>query len=108
MKWMGTVAYDEQVLSEVEPDVWESTPKTVQYFGDVLKNNKTNQGSDSSTNGDISVNNQISVLADPYLMNNFYKILWVTFGGAKWKVSSVDVQPPRLVLTLGSLYVEEE
>lgn len=107
MKWYGTIAYDEMVESEVEPDVWESIPKEVQYFGDVLKNYKTNQWSQDSTNNDISVSNQISIVADAYLMNYFHKILWVTFGGAKWKVQSVDVQPPRLVLTLGNLYVEE-
>lgn len=107
MKWLGTVAYDEQVKSEVEPDVWESAPKTVQYYGDVLKNYKSNQSSQDSTNGDISVSNQISILADPYLVNNFHKILWVTFGGAKWTVNSVEVRPPRLLLTIGSLYVEE-
>ena len=105
MVWYGKIAYVEQV--ETEPDVWESKPVEHDYFGNLLKNYKSNQ-EPNSINQNIKLNNQLSVVADPYLLNNFHKISYITFGGGKWRVSSVDVQPPRLILTFGEVYKDEE
>jgi hypothetical protein len=59
-------------------------------------------------NADLQISNKLSVVADPYLRNNFQKIAYVQFEGAKWTVTNVKVGRPRLELTLGSLYLEEE
>jgi hypothetical protein len=50
------------------------------------------------------VNSQISIVADPFAIDNFYSMKWIEFMGAKWKIVTVDPQPPRLLLTLGGLY----
>ena len=86
MKWFGQIAFSNQV--EVEPGVWEdNNPIIRDYFGDVIKNYKRDNVA-SSSNPDISVSNQLSVVADPFLLNSFHDILYVTFLGAKWRVSS--------------------
>lgn len=105
MKWYGQIAYRDTV--EIEPGVWEDVITEVNKYGDVLRNSKSDQQG-NKINDDISVSNQISVVADPVLLNSFHKIKYITFAGAKWKISSVDVQYPRLIISLGSLYLEDE
>ena len=105
MKWYGQLGYRECV--EVEPGIWEDQITEVNKFGDVLRNYSSNQQG-SKINDDITVSNQISIIADPQLLESFHKIIYITFGGAKWRVSNVEVRYPRLIVTLGSLYVSEE
>jgi len=57
-------------------------------------------------NDDISISNQISIIADPFANNNFHAMKYVVFMGAKWKVSEVTVEYPRLILSIGGLYNE--
>lgn len=105
MKWYGQLAYRDSV--EVEPGIWEDQITEVNKFGDVLRNYSSNQQG-TKINDDISVSNQISIIADPYLLESFHKIIYITFGGAKWRVSNVEVRYPRLIITLGALYVSED
>lgn len=105
MKWFGQIAFSNQV--ETEPGVWEDNAPIVRdYYGDVLKNYKRDNAA-SSSNSDISVSNQLSVVADPFLLNSFHKILYVTFMEAKWRVNSVDIQYPRMTIDFGGLYKED-
>ena len=48
--------------------------------------------------------NEISLVADPYARENFHMIRYACFMGTRWEVTSVEVQYPRLVLTLGGVY----
>lgn len=104
MKWYGQIGYRDCV--EVEPGVWEEQITEVNKYGDILRNYSSNQQG-TKINDDISVSNQISILADPYLLKSFHKIIYITFGGTKWRVSNIEVQYPRLIVTLGSVYIEE-
>ena len=55
-------------------------------------------------NDQLIVNNSISILADAHALNHFFEIRYVVWEGAKWKVTNVEVQRPRLILTLGKVY----
>lgn len=77
------------------------------YYGDVIRNTRRLQSADK-VNDDINISNEISIVADPYANDHFYAIRYVVFQGAKWKVSNVDVQYPRLILSLGGLYNVQE
>ena len=105
MKWYGEIGFHEEV--EEERGVW--VPKVVPkpFFGDILRSSWREQLGDK-INADLHLSNKLSVVADQYLQNNFHKIAYVEFGGAKWTVSGVEVNYPRLTLDLGSLYLEEE
>lgn len=100
-KYYGKIGYNESV--ETTPGVWEEKITERSYYGDVVRNARRLQSTDK-VNDDINVNNEISIVADPYAMNNFHSMRYVEFMGAKWKVSNVEVQYPRLILTLGGLY----
>ena len=55
-------------------------------------------------NPDITVGNQLSVLADPFANDHLYDLRYAVFMGQKWQVTGVKVQYPRLILTLGGLW----
>lgn len=100
-KFYGPVGY--AVKEETAPGVWEDKIVEYHYYGDLVRNTRRLQTSES-LNDDINVANEISIVADPFAMQNFYKMRYVVFMGEKWKVSSVEVQYPRLILTIGGIY----
>lgn len=102
-KWYDTIGFAEMV--ETEPGVWEESIEEHSYYGDVIRNSRRLQTADK-INDDISISNQISIVADPFAVNNIYAMRYIKFMGTKWKVSDVEVQYPRLLLTLGGLYNE--
>lgn len=105
-RWYGKVGFAETV--ETAPSIWSDVITEHPYYGDVLRNNRRLQDN-QQINSDITVSNQISILADAYANDHFYNIRWIEFMGSKWKVSEVDAsQAPRLILTLGELWNEDE
>lgn len=101
MKFYGPIGYAE--LTETAPGVWVEQIVERNYFGDLNKVSRRLQSADK-VNDDITVSNEISIVADPYAVDHFHNIRYVVFSGAKWKVDAVNVQPPRLILTLGGVY----
>lgn len=99
-KWYGKIGYNEQV--EIEPGIWEPQIVERSYFGDAIRNTRLLQNS-GGINDNVNVGNQISIVADPYANQNFHKMLYVEFMGNNWKITNVDVQYPRLILTIGGL-----
>lgn len=103
MKWYGSIGFAE--LKETTPGVWTPQITERNYRGDLVRNTRRLQSTDK-VNDDININNQISIVADPYANMNFHTIKYATFMGTKWKVSDVEVQYPRLILSLGGVYNE--
>lgn len=101
-KWYGKVGYSETV--ETSPGVHTPQDTIREYFGDVIRNTTRWSVNSDSTNDDLTVNSQISIVADPFAIEKFYSIKWIEFMGNRWKVTSVEPQFPRLLLTLGGVY----
>ena len=101
-KWYGKIGFSAGT-KESAPSVYVEDIQERSYVGDLIRNARRLQTTDK-VNDDIDVSNEISIVADPYAMNNFHSIRYVTFMGTKWKVTSVDVQYPRLNLSLGGVY----
>lgn len=100
-KFYGKVGYAE-TFEEVS-GVWVSSIVEKDYFGDTLSNFRR-YDSQNSINGNIDINNKFSIVADPYAYLNFHNIVYVEYMGTKWKITNVEVQFPRLILTAGGLY----
>lgn len=102
-KFYGKIGYG--FTAETVPGVWEETDVEKDIVGDWLRN--TRQLVDSSkVNQNITVNNIISIVADPFTREHFHYIKYIldSISGVKWKVTNVEVQFPRLLLTLGGEY----
>lgn len=100
-KFYGIIGYSETV--ETEPGVWEDRITERSYQGDLIRNTRRLQSS-GGINDDVNISNEISILADPFAYQNFHAMRYVEFMGAKWKISNVEVQYPRLILSLGGVY----
>lgn len=100
-KFYGVIGY--AVTKETAPGVWTEDIAEQSYYGDLTRNMRRLQDS-GDLNDDINVANEISIVADPYANANFHSMRYVAFMGAKWKISKVEVQYPRLILTLGGVY----
>lgn len=100
-KWFGKIGFAEQ--DETAPGVYVNKITEREYYGDVIRNARRLQTTDQ-VNDDINISNEISIVADPYAMNNFHSIRWVEWMGTKWKATNVDVQYPRLTLSLGGVW----
>ncbi len=104
-KYYGSIGYGETV--ESAPGVWEETITERKYFGDVLQfMRKWENG--QGLNDDLNISNKISIVADPFAYENFQQMRYVIWLGAKWKVTNVEVQYPRLILTVGGVYNEQQ
>ena len=101
-KYSGKVGYGPTSV-ETKPGVWVEVIVERDYVGDILRNTRRLQ-SGESVNDDLSVNNMISIVADPYANENFFAIRYVQWMGTLWKVTEVEVQSPRLLLRLGGKY----
>lgn len=102
-KFYGAIGY----ANDIETVIGIHTPEITEviYCGDVIKNNKRSQTTDN-VNDDITTNNVISIIADPFATKNFHSIVYAVFMGIKWKVTVAEVQYPRVLLTLGGVYNE--
>lgn len=104
-KYYGAIGYAE--LVETSPDVWVEQIIERSYFGDLIRNQRKWE-SGEGLNDNLNIDNIISIVADPYVYQNFHKIRYITFMGSKWKVRTIDVQYPRLNLTIGGLYNDQK
>lgn len=100
-KFYGVVGFGETV--ETRPGVWEEIITERDYFGDVLQYSRK-WDSSGGLNDDLNINNKISILADPFAYENFHLMRYLSWMGARWKITNVEVQYPRLVLTIGGVY----
>lgn len=103
-KFYGAIGYAE--TKETVPGVYEEIITERIYYGDLIKNTRKLQNSEY-LNDNVTINNEISIIADPYAYSNFHSMRYVVFMGTKWKVSSVEVQYPRLILSVGDIYNEQ-
>lgn len=100
-KFAGSVGYVTE--TETNPGVWTSTESIRSMRGDILRTASTTQGTDQ-INKDPVLQHRISLLGDAYAFANFYNIRWIMFKGVKWDVTLIEVNRPRIVVTLGGRY----
>lgn len=100
-KFYGKVAY--AITEEVILGKWKERIVEKQYRGDITRVSRRLQSADK-VNDDIRINNEIRILADAFAYQNFQNIRYVVWMGTKWKVESVTIDRPRLVLEIGGEY----
>jgi len=101
-KFYGLIGYATPV--ETEPGIWDDEITERTYAGDLTRNTSRWSTNSSSTNDDLNISNLISIIADPFAYQNFHSMKYVEFMGTKWKITNVEVQYPRLILTVGGVY----
>lgn len=102
MRYCGKLGFADEV-EETAPSVFTEKMTERTYYGDVLEFGRQMQVGDK-VNPDITVGNQLSVLADPFANDPSLRSPVCGVYGIRRQVTSVKVQYPRLILTLGGLW----
>ena len=100
-KFYGDIGF--AILTKTSPGVYDEDILERNYYGDILRNSRRLQSTDN-VNPNINISNEISIIADPYANENFHAMRYVKFMGTKWKITNVEVNYPRLILTIGDVY----
>ena len=102
-KFYGQIGFVTTVEEPEGSGTWVEQVTERNYYGDVNRINRRWEPQ-SQVNDNITINNEISVLSDPFVSQNIPWIKYVLWTGTKWKVTSVDVQYPRVILSVGGVY----
>lgn len=100
-KWAGEIGY--AIPHERESGIWDDEIVSYSYCGDLIVDRRKRQSS-GKVNDDINIANTISFVADPFAIENCSNMVYVEFSGNKWKITDVEVQYPRLLLSVGGVY----
>jgi hypothetical protein len=105
MRFSGAVGY--ATNEETAPGVWTEGITEVTYFGDVVRSSRRLEprgGDYPPLTDDIALGNSFSIVADAYATEHIFAMRYVKWQGSNWKITNVDVQRPRLILTVGELW----
>lgn len=103
-KFYDAVGYVEERQGTGEHEgIVDYVPIEKYRFGDVLRNTRKWEGGSDILNN-LRINNQISIMASEYDYAHFGDIRYVKWMGQCWTVTNVEVQRPRLLLTIGGVY----
>ena len=103
-KWFGKIGF--ATREQTSPGVWMDDIVEKEYYGDLVRNTNSRYVSSGNVNDNVTISNAISILADPFAYKHFSTIRYIMFMDTKWKVDSIEVQYPRLVVTLGGVWNE--
>lgn len=104
MKFSGKIGFWEKDI-ETKPGVYKSMIVEKAYVGDVMRSNRRFQTAQNQQNENLVISNQISVISDLYMQQNWGSIKYVLWNNVRFKVSSVDIGSfPRIILELGGVY----
>lgn len=73
------------------------------FYGKILEHTRRWDNGDH-VNDDLTVANQISIVATDYAFQYMSAIRYVYFMGSAWTVTSMRVKHPEIILTLGGVW----
>lgn len=103
MKYYGAIGYGFQVETAPHSGVYKDNIVERKCKGEMTRNSRRIREGEN-INDNITISNEISIIAHAYELQNYQNIRYAEFRGARWKVNYVEVKHPRLVLTLGGVY----
>lgn len=100
-RFHGAVGY--AVPYEYEPGIWKDRIEERNHFGTITQHARRWVNAEG-INDNLALTNQINILADDYAYEHCSAIKYVRWMGACWKVESMKVSAPRILLTLGGVW----
>ena len=103
-KWFGIIGFIETVEDPNYPGTYVESKTEKSYYGDIIRFNKRWTVANDKENDNLDINNQLSIIADPFATNHFHQIRYVEWMGTLFKATSVEVAYPRLIINIGGVY----
>lgn len=102
-KFYGFIGYVESKETPPDSGIWEDVIVERECYGDILKISSNRVPTDT-LNGNVVLNSQFSILADPYAYQKFSNAKYIKYMDQKWEVKVVEPRYPRLIITVGGVY----
>lgn len=103
-KFHGNIGFTEQYEYPSGSGVWKKRIVEREYFGDELSMTYNAHSGSETTNDELTVNKRISIVANDYAFKNFQFMQYIVYMGVKWRITNVEPQYPRLILSMGGVY----
>jgi len=101
-KYYGNIGFATQV--ETRPGIWEDVIEPRPYKGDVLRSGRRFENSEN-VNDDFTITNTFSIISDAFLYSHIPALRYLEYLGTKFKITSVDIDRPRVTISVGGVYV---
>ena len=105
-KYHGEIGY--ALTVEKAPGVWVDDIVEKKYYGTVLNKRMRWDINRDSINDNLTVNSEFSILADAFAFENFGNMRYIKYMGVSWKISSIEVKRPRIIITVGGVWNGEQ
>ena len=104
-RYCGQIGYSVNEESGNHPGIYGAVEAPIErtYYGDINRTIRKLENGDG-VNDNVVVNNEISIVADPFARDHVFAIRYAKWMGVAWKVTNVEVLYPRLILTFGGRY----
>lgn len=100
-RYCGKIGFS--ISKETAPGIYEDDITERTYYGDVVRDLRKENRTDKVVR-DVTISNSFSVVADPFAFENFQFIKYLKYMGIAWNVESVEVQYPRLLISVGGIW----
>lgn len=107
-RYYGRIGFVESQEYPPDSGIWQPVVTVKNYYGESKKRYSHRWSSQDATMDSVKISNSISIIADPFMRANLGDIRWVEWLGTKWKVTNIDVEFPRVELTLGDEYTVDD
>lgn len=104
-RYYGIIGFATQV--ETEPGIWVDSIERRPYKGEVVRNGRRFDASDN-INDDFAITNQFSIVSDAFLYSHIPALRYLEYLGTKFKITSVEIDRPRVNISVGGVYVSED
>lgn len=101
-RYYGLIGFATQ--QETRPGVWEDVITELPYYGDILRNTRRWDPT-TSVNSNFALTNTFSIIADAYLYSHIPDMRYLEYMGTNFAITSVEIERPRVILSVGSVYV---
>lgn len=100
-KYYGMIGFS--IQKEIRPGVWQEESHEHPVYGDVDYNTIRNENG-GQVNDDVALNSRISIIFDPFVQEHASQVKYITYLGAKWKITSITPTYPRMTINIGGVY----
>ena len=104
MRWFGKIGFGTEVdkgYGTWEPEITERS-----YYGYLTRSSQRNQYEQTSTNAEITLSNELQIVADKWALTHIHNMVYAEIAGAKWNIIAVEEHYPELYLSIGGVYHE--
>lgn len=103
MRFHGVIGFVFE--QETEPGIWSKVTVEKAYHGDVVRSSRR-WDEPTQPNDRLNLSNEISIVANSYALENMAYMAYVVLNNKKWAINYIEINRPRIRLTLGGEYIE--